>query len=315
MDGSIDSTGLQVVRLRPNIGAEIRGADLAAGITAAQAADIRAALNAHEVVILRDQQIAADRQMAFARHFGELSIHPFSPNLPDKPELIVLDNSGDNPPLSTDVWHTDESFRKAPPMATILCAKVLPPMGGDTLFASMTSAFEGLSDRMQSLISGLEAIHDFKPFRALFPETPEGRQALLELENDWPKTAHPIVRIHPETNRKVLFVNPQFTIGIKGMKEEESRTILDFLFRQARVPEYQFRLEWAVGTIAFWDNRSVQHYATHDYLPHRRTMERVTLKGDPVFGLVDETVRAAERSADAARNDGGVVRQFARRNA
>ena len=113
----------------------------------------------------------------------------------------------------------------------------------------------------------------------------------------------------------MLFVNPQFTIGIKGMKEEESRTILDFLFRQARVPEYQFRLEWAVGTIAFWDNRSVQHYATHDYLPHRRTMERVTIKGDPVFGLVDETVRAAERSADAARNDGGVVRQFARRNA
>ena len=137
---------------------------------------------------------------------------------------------------------------------------------------------------------------------------------MLELENDWPKTAHPIVRIHPETNRKVLFVNPQFTIGIKGMKEEESRTILDFLFRQARVPEYQFRLEWAVGTIAFWDNRSVQHYATHDYLPHRRTMERVTLKGDPVFGLVDETVPEAGRSADAARNDGGVVRQFTRKN-
>ena len=315
MVGNAAGAGLQVVRLRPNIGAEIRGADLAAGIAAAQAAVIRAALNEHEVVILRDQHIATDRQLAFARHFGALSIHPFSPNLPDKPELIVLDNSGDNPPLSTDVWHTDESFRKAPPMATILCAKVRPPLGGDTLFASMTSAFDGLSDRMQSLISGLEAIHDFKPFRALFPDMLEGREALLELENDWPKTAHPIVRIHPETKRKVLFVNPQFTIGIEGMKEEESRTILDFLFRQARVPEYQFRLEWAVGTIAFWDNRSVQHYATHDYLPHRRTMERLTIKGDPVFGLVDETVGAAERSADAARNDGGVVRQFARRNA
>ncbi|MDE0150459.1 MAG: TauD/TfdA family dioxygenase [Rhodospirillaceae bacterium] len=313
MDGNVDAAGLQVVRLRPNIGAEIRGTDLAAGITAAQAAAIRAALNDHEVVILRDQHITADQQMAFARHFGELSIHPFSPNLPDKPALIVLDNSGDNPPFSTDVWHTDESFRNAPPMATILCAKVLPPLGGDTLFASMTSAFEGLSDRMQQLISGLEAVHDFKPFRALFPDTPEGRRALRDMEDAFPGTAHPIVRIHPETKRRVLFVNPQFTIGIKGMKEEESRTILDFLFRQARIPEYQFRLEWAVGTVAFWDNRSVQHYATHDYLPHRRTMQRVTIKGDPVVGLVDGTVRTADRSADAARNDGGVVRQFARK--
>ncbi len=313
MDGNVDAAGLQVVRLRPNIGAEIRGTGLAAGITAAQAAAIRAALNDHEVVILRDQHITADQQMAFARHFGELSIHPFSPNLPDKPALIVLDNSGDNPPFSTDVWHTDESFRKAPPMATILCAKVLPPLGGDTLFASMTSAFEGLSDRMQQLISGLEAVHDFKPFRALFPDTPEGRRALRDMEDAFPGTAHPIVRIHPETKRRVLFVNPQFTIGIKGMKEEESRTILDFLFRQACVPEYQFRLEWAVGTMAFWDNRSAQHYATHDYLPHRRTMQRVTIKGDPVVGLVDGTVRTADRSADAARNDGGVVRQFARR--
>ncbi len=313
MDGGIDGAGLQVVRLRPNIGAEIRGADLAAGISEAQAAAVRAALNAHEVVILRDQHIDAAQQMAFARHFGDLSIHPFSPNLPNRPEMIVLDNSGDNPPLSTDVWHSDETFRKAPPMATILCAKTVPPLGGDTLFASMTSAFDGLSDRMQALISGLEAIHDFKPFRALFPDTPEGRRALLDLENDFPKTAHPIVRIHPETDRKVLFVNPQFTVGIKGMKEEESRTILDFLFRQAQIPEYQFRLEWAAGTVAFWDNRSTQHYATHDYLPHRRTMERVTIAGDPVFGLVDETVRTAERSADAARDDGGVVRQFARR--
>ncbi len=307
------SAGLETVRLRPNIGAEIRGADLAAGITAAQAAAVRAALNAHEVLVFRDEPVTAEQQMAFGRHFGELSIHPFSPNLPDRPELILLDNSGDNPPLSTDVWHSDETFRKAPPMATILCAQVLPPLGGDTLFASMTSAYEGLSDRMQAFVSGLEAIHDFKPFRALFPDTPDGRRALLELEDRFPKTAHPVVRIHPETGRRVLFVNPQFTVAIKGMKEDESRAILDFLFRQAQIPEYQFRLEWAVGTVAVWDNRAVQHYATHDYLPHRRTMQRVTVKGDPVFGPVDESAAAPDRAADAARNEGGVVRQFARR--
>lgn len=313
MEPAAQADDIEVIPLRPNIGAEIRGVDMAAGISGAQAAQIRDALNTHELLVFRGQDITADQQMAFAGHFGDLSIHPFSPNLPDKPELIVLNNSGDNPPLSTDVWHSDETFRKAPPMGTILCAKLLPPIGGDTLFASMTSAFEGLSDRMQQLISGLEAVHDFKPFRALFPDTPEGREALLDLENRFPKTDHPIVRIHPETKKKVLFVNPQFTLRIKGMKEDESQAILNFLFQQAKTPEYQYRLDWAVGTVAFWDNRSTQHYATHDYLPHRRTMERVTIRGDAVYGLVDKPAGAAANAAtDADKSDGGVVREFLR---
>lgn len=305
---------IEVIPLRPNIGAEISGINIAQGIGSADAAKIRDALNHHEVLVFRDQDITAEQQMDFAGQFGDLSIHPFSPNLPDKPELIILDNSGDNPPLSTDVWHSDETFRKAPPLGTVLCAKILPPIGGDTLFASMTSAFEGLSDRMQQMISGLEAVHDFKPFRSLFPDTPDGRAALLDLENDFPKTDHPIVRIHPETNKRVLFVNPQFTIRIKGMSEDESQTILSFLFRQAHIPEYQYRLDWEVGTVAFWDNRSTQHYATHDYLPHHRMMERITIGGDEVFGLVDGVDGNGDRSDTAKKEfDGGVVRQFARK--
>jgi len=304
---------VEIAQLKPNIGAEVRGFNIATDVSDETVATIREALNIHEVLFFRDQDINADQQMAFAGRFGRLSIHPFSPNLPDKPELIVLDNSGDNPPLSTDVWHSDETFRKAPPLGTMLCAKELPPLGGDTMFASMTSAFDGLSDRMQHFISGLEAVHDFKPFRNLFPETPEGRKALMELENDFPKTTHPVVRLHPETGRKVLWVNPQFTIRIKGMKEDESHAILQFLFRQAHTPEYQIRMEWQVGTVAFWDNRSTQHYAIHDYLPHRRRMERVTIAGDEVVGLVDGAGDASDRSSDADADRGGVVRQFARR--
>ena len=153
------------------------------------------------------------------------------------------------------------------------------------MYVSMTAAYEGLSDRMQQLISGLEGVHDMKPFRPLFGKSVEERKKLQDFELMYPPQLHPVVRIHPVSGRKVLFVNPQFTVGINGMEEHESRVLLDLLFRQAFVPEYQFRHHWEPHTIAMWDNRATQHYAIHDYYPQRRYMERVTIKGGPVTGV------------------------------
>ncbi len=235
--------------------------------------------------------------MDFGRRFGELTVHPFSPNDEKAPQLIKFRNDETNPPFGTDVWHSDETFRAEPPMATVLCAKEVPAVGGDTMFVSMSAAFDGLSDRMQQFISGLEAIHDLKPFRALFGDSEEDRKNLQHFELLYPPRVHPVVRIHPVSGRKVLFVNPQFTIAIMGMDERESRSLLDTLFQQALIPEYQFRHHWAPHTIAMWDNRSTQHYAVNDYYPQRRYMERVTIRGGPVTGVEradPESIRKAK---------------------
>ncbi len=236
--------------------------------------------------------------MDFGSRFGELTVHPFAPKDKDVSVLIKFRNDETNPPFRTDVWHSDETFRKEPPKATMLVAKEVPAIGGDTMFASMSAAFDGLSDRMQHFISGLEAIHDFKPFRELFDDSEEDRKNVMRWELLYPPAVHPVVRVHPVTGRKVLFVNPQFTVAIKNMDERESKSLLDILFQQAQVPEYQFRHHWAPHTLIMWDNRSTQHYAVNDYFPQRRYMERVTIKGGPVDGVEradPESVRKAIR--------------------
>jgi taurine dioxygenase len=165
-------------------------------------------------------------------------------------------------------------------MGTMLLSKIIPEMGGDTCFASMSAAYDSLSDKMQSLLSGLEAIHDFLPFKGLFPKTEDGWRRLKEYEIKFPPCTHPVVRVHPITKRKSIFVNPQFTIGIKGMDEVESRMLLDRLYRLTSILEIQYRHRWKPDMLVFWDNRSAQHAAVHDYYPQRRLMQRVTISGD-----------------------------------
>lgn len=325
MSGSVENrgpagTGIEVVKLGANLGAEIRGIDLAQPLDDATFRAVHEALVKHEVIVFPDQDITVDQQMAFGRRFGELSVHPFSPNLADKPELIVLDYDADNPAFATDVWHSDETFRAEPPMGTILRSVIVPEVGGDTMWASMTAAYEALSDWIRNLIDGLEAVHDIGPFRRLFPDDADGRTALRRMEDMFPRQTHPVVRVHPVSGRRVLFVNPQFTVAIKDMTERESRSLLDLLFRQAQTPEYQFRLRWRPNMVAFWDNRSTQHYAVHDYYPQRRKMDRVTIKGDRPFGIAAGTAPAARArqrpkpaSAASARDRGErPVRQFER---
>ncbi len=274
---------VKVVQRGAHIGAEIQGVDLTQSLDDATFKVIEDAFVEHELLVFLNQPIDSEQQIDFAKKFGELSIHPFSPNSDETPELIMFDNDADNPPFSTDVWHSDETFRAAPPMATMLHGLVIPEVGGDTMFASMTSAYEGLSDRMKNFISGLEAIHDFKPFRALFGDDEKSKADLRYYEDRYPPVLHPVVSKHPVSGKPVLFVNPQFTIKINGMGEAESRNLLTQLFEQAKIPEFQFRHHWAVDTVVIWDNRSTQHYAVHDYFPQRRKLDRVTIKGSKIL--------------------------------
>jgi taurine dioxygenase len=270
---------LSIRRLGVFLGAEVTGVELHRPLEARTVEALKQAHAEHGVLVFPNQAITSEDLKRFGRYFGELTVHPFSTSTAEAPELIVYDNKEGNPPAPTDVWHTDETFREAPPMGTALCSKIVPDVGGDTAFASMSAVYEGLSDRWQRFLSGLEAVHDFKPFRGLFPRDRAGIERLRKYEDLYPPATHPVVTLHPVTAKKVLFVNPQFTLYIKGMAEDESRTLLEMLYRKTLVHEYQYRHRWQPDMVVFWDNRSVQHSALHDYYPKRRLMERVTIKG------------------------------------
>jgi taurine dioxygenase len=275
-------SAIEIVPRGATIGAEVKGVDFSKPVDALTAGEIYDALMRHSVIYFRDAAMTPAQQVDFGRLFGELTVHPFSAHLEEFPEVIVLDNHKDNPVFATDHWHSDETFRAMPPMGSILRCLVRPETGGETLWCDMVAAYEGLSDKMQNFLSGLEAIHDFKSFRPTFDHLPpkERHAKLAEMEEELPNPVHPVVRTHPITKRRALFVNEQFTLAIKGMREDESRVLIDFLCSQTRIPEYQFRFHWEVNSMVFWDNRPLQHYAANDYYPQRRTMHRVTIKGD-----------------------------------
>jgi len=269
----------EVERLGCKLGAEIKGVDLRGPLPPPVFAAFEAALIEHKVLVLRDQHLTTAQHVAMSRMLGDLEVHPMRPQ-GDFPEILVLDNHKDNPVLSTDVWHSDTTFRKNPTKYTILRCQIMPKLGGDTLWADMEAAYDGLSDTFKGMIGGLRAVHDFQNFRTLFKNTGDGPARLRKMEEMFPNPSHPVVRTHPATGRKSIYVNPQFTLRIEGLGPAESRAILDVLFAQAQVPEYQFRLRWSPGTIVFWDNRSTQHYAANDYYPERRRMERTAIVGD-----------------------------------
>jgi len=280
-------TGLSVRQVGVFLGAEVTGINLSRPLDAATVEEIRQLHAEHGVLVFPGQKMSGDDLKRFGRNFGELTVHPFSSSTEDNPELIVYDQKEGNPPPPTDIWHTDETFRECPPMATALCSKIVPDVGGNTAFCSMAAVYEGLSDKLQQFLSGLQAVHDFKPFKTLFPKTREGLERMRKFEDMYPPATHPVVRLHPITGRKALFVNPQFTLYIKDMDEDESRTILDMLFRKTYIHEYQYRHVWQPDMLVFWDNRWVQHSALHDYYPKRRLMNRVTIKGDRPVGDVE----------------------------
>ncbi len=278
----ITDAAFEIESMQPTIGAEIRGLDLSQKISAGTFQAFESALIEHKVIYLREQNLTTAQQVAIGRMFGELEVHPFRPE-GEFPEIIVMDNHKDNPVLSTDVWHSDTTFRQCPTKYSILRCLQIPKLGGDTLWCDMCAAYDGLSETMRARIDDLQAVHDFKNFRALYGKSEEDQKKLRRMEELCPNPSHPVVRTHPVSGRKALFVNEQFTLRIVGMNRDESDAMLGLLYKQVQVPEYQFRLRWKPDTIAFWDNRSTQHYAANDYYPNRRHMERVAVIGDKPF--------------------------------
>jgi taurine dioxygenase len=272
----------EIERLGVKLGAEIRGLDLKQPMSAETFRAFEAALIEYKVLVLRDQHLTTEQHLALSRLFGELEVHPMRPQ-GAAPEILVLDNHKDNPVLSTDVWHSDTTFRQNPTKYTILRCQIMPKVGGDTLWADMEAAYEGLSQSFRNMIDGLRAVHDFQNFRVLFKKTEEDQAKLRKMEEMFPNPSHPVVRTHPVSGHKCVFVNPQFTVCIEGLQPEESRAILQVLFAQIHVPERQFRVRWAPGTIVLWDNQSTQHYAANDYYPERRRMERTAIVGSVPF--------------------------------
>jgi taurine dioxygenase len=281
-DKTTQAYPFEVERLGAKLGAEIHGLDLKQDHDPSLFKALEAALIEHKVIVIRDQNLDTAQHVKISRPFGDLEVHPMRPQ-GEFPEILVLDNHKDNPVLSTDVWHSDTTFRRNPTKYTILRCQIMRKLGGDTLWADMEAAYEGLSDTFRKLIAGLRAVHDFKNFRTTFPKTDEGYARLRKMEEMFPNPSHPVVRTHPVTGRKSIYVNPQFTLRIEGLEPDESDAILKVLFAQAVVPEYQFRVRWTPGAIVFWDNRSTQHYAANDYYPERRRMERTAVVGDEPF--------------------------------
>jgi len=277
--------GPEVVRHHLTIGAEVRGVDLSRPLSDDVFNLIYTALLEFKVIFFRNQQLSAEQHIGFARRFGALEQNPFRPQREDIPELQIIRNDKDHPVLSTDVWHADLTFRRLPTKFTILRCLQVPNHAGDTMWADMCAAYAGLSPKLREFIIGLTATHDFKNFRVLYKGDAEKRAQLMQMEDMFPNPSHPVVITHPETGQRVLFVNRQFTVRIDGLSDLESRNVLEILYHQSSVPEYQFRLSWQPDTLAIWDNRHCQHYAVNDYYPHLRHMERVAVAGDtePVF--------------------------------
>jgi taurine dioxygenase len=269
-------SAVQVTPLGPVIGAEIGNVDLTKPLTASEVAEIRAAWLQHQVIFFRDQDLTIEQHIAFGRQFGELHIHPNVPSHPEYPEVLVIHADERSKRVAGHGWHTDVSCDVAPPAGSILRLTQTPPHGGgDTLFASMYAAYNALSDHWQRFLDGLVAQHESAHVHGHHHDRSSGHEFVA--------AEHPVVRTHPETGRKALYVNSAFTTRIVGMKEKESRATLDFLFRHVEHIDFHCRFRWAPHSIAMWDNRCAQHHAAWDYFPEVRHGYRVTLAGDKPF--------------------------------
>jgi taurine dioxygenase len=275
-------TTLSFQELTPTIGAEVHGLDLRQPLDDRTVAELRAGLLEHLVLFFRDQDISVEDHRRFAASFGEIDTPPFRSLGTDDPDLTVLDMSAPKG-LGADVWHADFTHRPEPPMGSVLRAVELPRSGGDTCFASMYAAYDALSAPMRRFLDGLSAVHTL----AITAERAKRTGPPVVLAEDsaggYPSFVHPVVRVHPETGRKMLNVNANWTASIEGLSDAESSCLLQFLLQHVRSPEFQCRFRWEPNSIAFWDNRSVQHYAVADYT-ERRLMQRFTIKGDRPFG-------------------------------
>jgi len=270
---------IRVTPVTPYIGADVDGIDLTSPLSNHQVHELQQALLDYQVLFFRDQPLDIEKHKALGRCFGELHIHPNTPGPEGHPEVLPIHADAKSKRIAGEVWHSDVSCDEEPPLGSILYLHTVPPIGGDTLFASQFAAYEALSPRLRSYLEGLTATHSGEQYYRS-TNILEGRDDSGKI---FPKASHPIIRTHPGSRRKALYVNRAFTAHIDGLPREEGRAILNYLFEHSTREEFQVRFRWKAHSLAFWDNRSVQHLAIWDYYPQVRSGRRVTIKGDRPF--------------------------------
>jgi taurine dioxygenase len=273
-------TPFHVQPLSGSVGAEVLGVDLSRSLTAAQVSQLRDAWLDAGVLFFRDQDLTSEQFLALARRFGTVSEYPFLRGLPDYPDIVPVIKLEHERVNFGGIWHSDTAYLTAPPMATMLLAREVPAVGGDTLFASQSAAYDALSSGMQRLLSPLRAVNSSDKADVSLTREDRLRDGARDSRSDRFEATHPVVRTHPETGRRSLYVNIAHTVRFEAMSEEESAPLLSFLFQHQVRPEFTCRFHWAPGSLAIWDNRSVQHNPVNDYHGHRREMHRITLAGE-----------------------------------
>ena len=270
---------MEIEALGKCLGAKIHGLNLTQGIPDSRFADVHRAFLDHQVLVFADQHLEPRQLMAFAQRFGELEPqHPLFPAHPDEPQVTVILNDAELPP-ENNVWHTDVTWRRTPPLGTMLHAQVLPSSGGDTMWASMYAVYDALSTHDKARFETLRGVHSIATFSGSNEDTDDGSRVEETLAK-YPPVEHPMIRTHPETGRRALYVNEGFTIRIADVDEDESNRILSSVWELVSGPEFQFRIQWSPNMLAVWDNRCTQHQAAADYYPEFRKMHRVTIVGD-----------------------------------
>jgi len=288
------TSSLKIRRAAGALGAEISGVDLSRDLPAETIAEIRAAFVEHQVIFFRDQSITPEEQVRFGAKFGPLNIHPYVAGMAGRPEVMEIVKEPEDRTNFGGGWHSDMSFLERPSIGSILYAVEVPDHGGDTLFASQAAAFEALSPGLQRTLEGLNAVHSAAREYGAGGQSarPRKSMAVSEAEGLVGEYVHPLVLTHPETGRKALYVNPAFTVRIDGWSRRESQALLDYMFEHSRYEAFTCRFRWAPGSVAFWDNRSVWHFALNDYPGQRRRMRRVTV--DPWPAAASARSQAAE---------------------
>ncbi|TPE62209.1 taurine dioxygenase [Sandaracinobacter neustonicus] len=269
--------GYELIQVRPmtkRIGAEVFGIDLSQPLGNQAFSELHDALMQHQVLFFRDQQLTHESHKALGRSFGELAMHSAVAGLPDHPEIVAIHADEKSTYVAGEDWHSDLSEDPEPPMGSILYMHTLPDAGGDTLFSSMYAAYDALSPAMKAFLDPLTAVHDSNHiYRELFPD----------VQKTYPRNTHPVIRTHPVTKRKCLFVSQSKTVRINELSKKESDAVLRFLFDHVKDPNFQVRFRWQPNSVAFWDNRCTQHFAVWDYFPDVRSGFRVTVAGDRPF--------------------------------
>lgn len=272
---------ISVSRMAGALGAQLGNVDLAQPHDPKQLDEVRDALHEYGVIVLRDQDITSDQYLAFARHFSDILPYPLVSGLPDHPDIVPVLKREEERVNFGGIWHSDTTYLERPPMGSMLLAKELPPHGGDTIWSNMMMAYETLSDGMKTALEGLIAINSAKKGSAAATREDSRKDGGARDDSGLATTAeHPVVRTHPSTGKKSLYVNFGHTTHFKGMTETESAPILEYLFKHQIRPEFTCQLHWEIGTLAFWDNRITQHLPINDYHGYRRLLHRITLAGE-----------------------------------